>query len=170
MADGVVIKIFGDDSSFQKTLKGIKSGLNDVGKVAGTAFKGLSAGVGILSTALSVAGVAAVKYTSDIEQLQTSFEVMTGSADKAAQVIDRIRTMGAETPFEMGDLAETTQLLMNYGLTADDALSKMSMLGDIAQGNADKMQRIATAYGQMSSAGKVSLEDVKQMIEFCHAA
>ena len=39
------------------------------------------------------------------------------------------------------------------------------MLGDISQGSAEKMNRIATAYGQMSSAGKVSLEDVKQMIE-----
>ena len=41
----------------------------------------------------------------------------------------------------------------------------MMMLGDISQGSAEKMSRIATAYGQMSSAGKVSLEDVKQMIE-----
>lgn len=39
------------------------------------------------------------------------------------------------------------------------------MLGDISQGSADKMSRIAAAYGQMSSAGKVQLEDVKQMIE-----
>ena len=39
------------------------------------------------------------------------------------------------------------------------------MLGDISQGSADKMSRIAMAYGQMSSAGKVQLEDVKQMIE-----
>ena len=65
----------------------------------------------------------------------------------------------------MPETAETTQLLMNYGFTADDALDKMQMLGDISQGSAEKMNRIATAYGQMSSAGKVSLEDVKQMIE-----
>ena len=54
---------------------------------------------------------------------------------------------------------------MNYGFTADEAMDKMMMLGDISQGSADKMSRIAMAYGQMSSAGKVSLEDVKQMIE-----
>ncbi len=63
------------------------------------------------------------------------------------------------------DLADATQLLMNYGLSADDAMDKMMMLGDISQGSADKMSRIAMAYGQMSSAGKVQLEDVKQMIE-----
>lgn len=69
------------------------------------------------------------------------------------------------TPFELPELADTTQLLMNYGFTADEAMDKMMMLGDISQGSADKMSRIAMAYGQMSSAGKVSLEDVKQMIE-----
>ena len=59
---------------------------------------------------------------------------------------------------------------MNYGLSADDAIDKMMMLGDISQGSADKMNRIAMAYGQMSSAGKVQLEDIKQMIDFCHVA
>lgn len=104
-------------------------------------------------------------YNAEIEQLQTSFEVMTGSAEKAAEIIERLREMGSETPFETKDLAETTQLLMNYGVSADRVIDVMSMLGDVSQGNAEKMKGIAMAYGQMSSAGKVYLEDVKQMIE-----
>ena len=80
-------------------------------------------------------------------------------------MIDELKKVGAATPFELPELADTTQLLMNYGFTADEAMDKMMMLGDISQGSADKMSRIAMAYGQMSSAGKVSLEDVKQMIE-----
>ena len=46
----------------------------------------------------------------------------------------------------------------------------MSMLGDIAQGNADAMNSIAMGYAQMSSAGKVNLQDIRQMINVCHAA
>lgn len=121
---------------------------------------GLVAGLGL--TKLAVQGIS---YNANIEQLQTSFEVMTGSADKARDVIDKLKKIGAETPFELSQLAETTQLLMNYGFTADEAIERMMMLGDISQGNSEKMSRIATAYGQMSSAGKVSLEDIKQMIE-----
>ena len=108
---------------------------------------------------------AGVKYNATVEDLTTSFKVMTGSAEKAGDIVERLKDIGSKTPFEFTDLAETTKLLMNYGLTADDAISKMKMLGDISQGNADKMKRISMAYGQMSSAGKVSLEDVKQMIE-----
>ena len=138
------------------------------------ASKGVAKGVGIaytaMSAAMSVAGVASVKYNATIEQLQTSFATMTGSAEKAADVVDRLRAMGAATPFEMADLASVTQMLMQYGFTADDALEKMRMLGDIAQGNSEAMNSIAMGYAQMSSAGKVNLQDIKQMINFCHAA
>lgn len=137
---------------------GFNKGITKLGSIAKT-------GLAVLSAALGGATVAGLKYNASIETYQTSFEVMTGSAEKATEVIDRLKKVGAETPFELPDLADTTQLLMNYGLTADEAMDKMMMLGDISQGSADKMSRIAMAYGQMSSAGKVQLEDVKQMIE-----
>ena len=145
--------------------KGFKSGLSKMQGIAKTGFKAVATSVGVVSTAMAGLIGFGVKYNSEIEQLQTSFEVMTGSAEKAKSVIEELTKLGSETPFETKDLAEVTQLLMNYGLTADDAIDKMKMLGDIAQGSAEKMNRIAMAYGQMSSAGKVSLEDVKQMIE-----
>lgn len=170
----VTIKIDGDASGFERTLSGIKKKTSSVLSGIGTVGKGVAKGVGLaytaISAAMSVAGVASVKYNATIEQLKTSFATMTGSAAKAADVVDRLRTMGAKTPFETADLASVTQMLMQYGFTADDALDKMSMLGDIAQGNSEAMKSIATGYAQMSSAGKVNLQDIKQMINFCHAA
>lgn len=144
---------------------GFNKGLKNLGSIAAKGMAVLAGAVAGVATAMGTGIALGVKYNASIEQYQTSFEVMTGSADKAAEVIERLKKVGAETPFELPELADTTQLLMNYGFTADDAMDKMMMLGDISQGSADKMSRIATAYGQMSSAGKVSLEDVKQMIE-----
>lgn len=144
---------------------GFNKGLKNLGSIASKGMSVLAGAVAGVTAAMGAGIAAGVKYNASIEQYQTSFEVMTGSADKAAEVIERLKKVGAETPFELPELADTTQLLMNYGFTADDAMDKMMMLGDISQGSADKMSRIATAYGQMSSAGKVSLEDVKQMIE-----
>lgn len=169
-------KITGDSSGYQKAIKDadesteqFQKNTSSLGsKLAGGLRTGLTAAAGAIAgvSAAMGAGVAAgVKYNATIENYQTSFEVMTGSAEKAAEVVDRLKEIGASTPFELPELADTTQLLMNYGFTADEAIEKMQMLGDISQGSADKMQRIATAYGQMSSAGKVQLEDVKQMIE-----
>lgn len=135
--------------------------LKNVAKIAGTYIAG-----SLFKDALTQG----VEFNAQIEQYTTSFEVMTGSAEKATEVVERLKKIGSETPFELNQLAEVTQLLMNYGFTADEAIDRMNMLGDISQGNADKMNRIAMAYGQMSSAGKVQLEDIKQMIEFCHFA
>lgn len=145
--------------------KGFKDGLSKIGSLTKTTFSAVATGVTAITGAITAGLVAGSKYNATIEQYATSFEVMTGSATKATEIVEKLKKLGAETPFEMTDLADTTQLLMNYGLTADDAISKMQMLGDISQGSAEKMNRIAMAYGQMSSAGKVQLEDIKQMIE-----
>lgn len=159
----------GYDGSLKFDTEINESGFNSgISKLGGIAKKGAGvavAAVGAVTAALGAGVVAGVKYNASIESYQTSFEVMTGSAEKAAEVIDKLKKVGAETPFELPDLADITQLLMNYGFSADEAMDSMMMLGDISQGSAEKMSRIATAYGQMSSAGKVSLEDVKQMIE-----
>lgn len=160
MSDGVIIKIKGDDSSYKKTL-------NSLGKVTKASMADIKAGIDLATGAMQkfvdVAGKG-INYNAQIEQLTTSFEVMTGSAEKAAEVVERLRIMGAETPFEMTDLAGTVQMLMQYGFAADEAIDRMSMLGDIAQGNKDAMTSIAMGYAQMSSAGKVNLQDIKQMI------
>ena len=105
-----------------------------------------------------------INYNATIEQLQTSFAVMTGDAEKATELIERLRKVGAETPYELQGLASTVQLLMQYGMTADEAYESTLQLGDIAQGSSEKMNGIALALGQMSSYGKVTLQDIKQMI------
>ena len=157
MADGTVTIDTNLDNDGLK--KGIGNIENSFDKLKNVAIKAISAiGFGTLVKE-------GVEYNATVEQLQTSFEVMTGSATKATDIVEKLKEIGAKTPFEFTGLAETTQLLMNYGFEAEDAIDKMQMLGDISQGSADKMNRIATAYGQMSSAGKVSLEDIKQMIE-----
>lgn len=145
-------------SKMEKAFSGIGKVALGVGKVA-------VAGIAAISTAFVGLGASAVAYNAQMEQYNTSFAVMLGSQEKAAALVEDLKEKAAKTPFEMSDLAETTQLLLNYGLSAEEATDKMMMLGDIAQGDAEKMGRVANAYGQMSSAGKVSLEDVKQMIE-----
>ena len=54
---------------------------------------------------------------------------------------------------------------MNFGFTAEDAIDSMMMLGDIAQGNAEKMDAISVAYARMVSSQKVTLEDINIMID-----
>ena len=107
----------------------------------------------------------AVDYQKSMEYYTTSFTVMTGSAEKASETVQKLADIGATTPFDMPQLADATSLLMNFGFSADDAVDSMMMLGDISQGNADKLGSIARAYGKMNSAQKVTLENINMMID-----
>lgn len=142
--------------------------IDDMAKKAEKGSKTISKAMSALLTGITAAataiGVSGVKFNSSIETYQTSFEVMTGSAEKAVSIITRLKDIAAATPFGLEGLAETTQLLMNYGIEGDAAIEMMTRLGDIAQGDSEKLSSIALAFGQMSSLGKVTLQDVKQMI------
>lgn len=102
---------------------------------------------------------------ADMEQYLTSFTVMLGSAEKAKNLINDITKMAAKTPFELTDLTKAGQMLMNYGVGADAVIGKMTQLGNLSMGNAEKLDRISLAYGQMLSKGKVSGEELRQMTE-----
>lgn len=157
-ADGkVVIETVLDKAGFEK-------GLNSIESTAKKGFGAVAKSVGVVSTAMTGVLGYGVKYNAEIEQLQTSFEVMSGSAEKATEIVQKLKDVGAKTPYDLKGLAQTTQTLMQYGMTADQAYEATINLGDIAQGSAEKMQGIALAYGQMSSAGKVNMQDIKQMI------
>lgn len=149
----------------QKVDDGIKKITGDANKGAATIEKSFQRAFVAIGAAITASAGIGINFNRQMETYQTSFEVMTGSYEKAADLVEELKTRAAATPFDLTDLADTTQLLMNYGFTTDNVISSMEMLGDIAQGDADKMTRVATAYGQMSSAGKVTLQDVKQMIE-----
>lgn len=158
----VVYKIDGDNTDYDKALKSSELKAVAVASAISVAFVAMTKAV---ASAIGAAIKTGMTYNTQIETYEAAFTTMLGSAEKAADLMEQLKQKAAATPFELEDLTAATQLLMNYGLTADEAMDKMSMLGDIAQGNAEKMQRIATAYGQMSSAGRVTLEDINQMIE-----
>lgn len=54
---------------------------------------------------------------------------------------------------------------MQFGIAADDTTGVLQRLGDISLGNAEKLQTLTRAYGKMSSAQKVTLENVNMMID-----
>lgn len=152
-----------DTEDYQKGLDKISSATIAKGTLMADAFK-------LVANKLIDVAKGGIQYNATIEQLATSFEVMTGSADEATKLVEKLKKAGAETPYELAGLAETTQILMQYGLTSDEAYKATMNFGDIAQGSAEKMQSIALAYGQMSSAGKVNMQDIKQIRIYCLVA
>ena len=106
-----------------------------------------------------------VDYNASMESYLTNFKVMLGNEELAAAKLSELRKMAASTPFALSDLTEGTQILLQFGIAADDTTDVLKQLGDISLGNADKLQTLVRAYGKMSSAKKVTLENVNMMID-----
>ncbi len=106
-----------------------------------------------------------VDYNASMESYLTNFKVMLGNEELAAAKLAELRKMAASTPFALSDLTDGTQTLLQFGIAADDTTDVLKQLGDISLGNADKLQTLVRAYGKMSSAQKVTLENVNMMID-----
>lgn len=102
---------------------------------------------------------------AEMEQYTTSLEVMLGSAEKASAMIAEMREFAAKTPLTLDNVISSGTMLMSYGVDESNLIGTMTKLGDLASGNAEKMDRITLAYGQMLAKGKVTGEELRQMAE-----
>lgn len=154
-------------------LKGLASG---AGKAAGTIAKGAATAVGAAvkattvavgaaSTAISGLAAIGINYNKQMETYVTNFSTMLGSQEAATQKVNELKELAAKTPLAMDDLAQGTQTLLAFGVESENSTQILRQLGDIALGDADKMNRMATAFGKATAQGKVTGEVVQQMVD-----
>ena len=111
------------------------------------------------------AGIGAItKLGMEAENSAISFEVLLGSSEKATDMLAKITDMAAKTPFEKMDLQNAAQQMLNFGVAENQVLGYMKQLGDIAAGDKQRFQSLALVFGQVSSAGKLSGQDLLQFI------
>lgn len=158
------------DSSIDNAKSSTKQLNSEVTKTSTQASK-LSSSMGsvLKGVVAGYTGKALVEYligsNAQMEQYTTSFEVMLGSASKSKALMADLTNFANTTPLQLTDVTQNATLLLNYGVAADDVLDKLRQLGDVSLGNADKLNRISLAYGQMLAKGKVTGEELRQMTE-----
>lgn len=158
---GVKYEIKGDNSSFTKDVGESKRIASQAAKAIGGAFVTAMAAASVAVVAAATAGV---KYNAQMEQYATSFEVMLGSSEAALAKIAELKEFAAKTPFEMTDLANATKVMLGFGIAEDKASDMLKVLGDISQGDSQKLSALTLSFSQMSSAGKLMGQDLLQMI------
>lgn len=135
----------------------------DKGKQMLSSFKKWVGGIAIGAGLLTVAKTG-VEAAMAMESLGASFKVMTGSAEKAQQVLGDISEFAKATPFSKMGLAGAAKTLMAFGMQADSVVSTLRMLGDVAQGDQNKLNGLALVFGQIQSTGKLMGQDLLQLI------
>ena len=129
----------------------------------------VNTGIKAATTAITAAGGAlltmGISYNRQIEDYTTNFATMLGSMEEGAAKVEELKTLAAETPFELTDLADATQTLLAFNVSSSKSTTILRQLGDISLGNAQKLETLTRAYGKMSSSQKVTLEDINMMID-----
>jgi tape measure domain-containing protein len=141
-------------SGFSKGIGNAVSGALDFGKK-----------ISLIASAGAVAFAGfSIKSSADLQNLSTSFETLTGSAEKGKKLFEDLKKLGATTPFETQDLARATQTMLSFGMTVEDSQKTLRMLGDVSLGNKEKLGSLSLAFAQVQSKGRLMGQEVLQMI------
>jgi len=169
MVSGAIMTGF---NSLKTAAGNIASAFVQVGKAVEQAASAIIDKMNKAVVGLTAAGTAVVlglgkvglEYNAQMESYVTNFTTLLGSTEAAAKKVEELKKMAAATPFGMEDLAQATQTLLSFGIQADKTTPILKALGDVSLGNKERFQSLALAFGQVSSAGKLTGQDLNQMI------
>ena len=143
-----------------------KGGAATLSKGFDLAAIGLKVGIGAAlaggAAAMGV-GVKAVTSAANFEQTKVAFTTLIGDAAKAEQTLAKLRTLGAETPFEFPELADAGRKLIAFGESADTVPETLRRIGDVSAGVQAPINEIAEIYGKARVQGRLFAEDVNQL-------
>lgn len=160
--DTVRIVFEGTDKGVESTVEGIEKSLKSL-KTQGTiALAGITTALDKMAISFLSAGI---EYDAQIETYLTRLETLTGSAEKANDILEQIKQDALKTPFDVSSLTQAESLLLATGMDADEARDNILALGDAVSasggGNAE-LQRMAINLQQIKNYGKASAIDIKQ--------
>lgn len=105
-----------------------------------------------------------IQLAADLETNKIAFEVMTGSAGKAEQMLNQFKQLDVRSPIAYGDFATAGKTLLQFGMQADTVPATLERLSAISLGNTAQFQSLALAFGQVQANGRLMGGEVLQMI------
>lgn len=136
-------------------------GLGSAAKSA-LGFLGVAGGAGLVYMGMRKIATEAMNFESSVANFTT---LLGGSQSEAKKLVNSLQVLGAQTPFEFKDLSSAAQRLLGFGVVSKETvIPTLRMLGDLAQGNAEKLQGISLVYGQIMAGGKMMGQDFNQLI------
>ena len=147
-------------NNISKKTQELSSKFTQVGKT-------MTVGITVPLTAIATAGI---KYNASMETYLANLTTLLGGNQQEAQkLLNTLKEMAATTPYETTDLVKATQKMMAFGISASDSLEYLQMIGDIAMGDANKMDSLTLAFSQIGASGRASMEDINQINNYCLA-
>lgn len=104
-----------------------------------------------------------INLAMEFEQTQMSFKTMLGE-ERGSAMVDELQNIAETTVLSGESLFNGAKTMAAFGLETEKIVPTMKMIGDISGGNKQNMDALTLAYAQMSSTGKLTGQDLMQMI------
>ena len=162
-----------NDESLQQGLQRSRESFRSLGETANAELQSMD---GFMAKAAqTAAGLFAADKLKDFasaiatvrgeyQQLEIAFETMLGSKSQADALMAQLIDTAATTPFEMKDIAESSKMLLAYGMAADEVNGTLIRLGDIAAGLSIPIKDLAFLYGTTMVQGRLYTQDLNQFL------
>lgn len=156
--------------SFGNLAKGIDKGSLSVEDFStslvglGTKAGAVAAAAGAAAAVIGVIVSKSVQARREMESMEISFSVLTGSMEKSKQLIGQMKELGAASPLQTSDIAKAGQTLMGFGVDVHRVMPILRQLSDISMGDSQRFQSLALAFAQMSAQGRLMGQDLNQMV------
>lgn len=125
----------------------------------------VSSAISGLANTFSLAVDSIISNTIELETIETQFQSLTGSVENASKVVKELQQFTASTPFQFPGVAQAAQKLLAFGFQAENLIPILTKIGDVAAGSGNDLNSIATIFGQVSAAGKLTGERLLQFQE-----
>ena len=131
-------------------------------------MKDITGSIPALVNPLSMIGVGVVssvkKGMENELQKQNITSLLAGDTVAADKLFGQISEYGKKTVYDKAGLIEAQKTMMSFGLSGEKSFNTLKQIGDIAMGDSQKMQSLALAFSQATSAGKLQGQDLMQLI------
>lgn len=160
----LALYLLGDDTDYQAMITRAMAGTE---RFVLHAVRSLRA-VTLLSNRLGGGHIfsGTVGAAAGLEQMQVQFGTLAQSMEAGAQLTQQLQQLSATSLGGIGltNLAKASQTLMQFGVAANSVGGTLRMLADITGGDNERFQRMALAFGQMRTEGRLTGQDLHQMI------
>ena len=134
--------------------------------VAGVATAGAAA-FAAFNAAMAAVVVTTSKAAANFEKAGIAFEVLFGGVEEGARALERLEGFSLETPFEPDEVIKTGKIIKGFRQDSgiDEIEDILRGVGNVAAVLDKDLSEIATIFGQVGAAGKLTGERLLQLQE-----
>lgn len=155
---GAAQKLSGVSASIRKMDQDQKQAWDTTGKAVATAGAGLTAFNAIVAKT-------GIEYNTLQQTSRAALSTMLGGAEAAGEQMEKLDAFARTSPFAKQTFVTAQQQMLAFGIETEKVIPYLDALNDAtaaAGGNSQQLGELAFVMAQVSSAGKITAQDLMQ--------